>query len=575
MKVTHLLTIGGDDTCFTASRVAHVAPEIRVAHVPKTIDNDLPLPEGVETVLARALDKEPGRRYGTASAFVTELELALAGKLATPPEEAPTQLLAVAEEAVAPPREPTPTPPPVPEQTPASQRATARRRVPRLLWVLGVLGALAILVGVVGIAWFSTGGRDEPTPTPSPQAAMQSTATLAPSRPPVAAEPECDDPAGCVTIGPDEPIQIGTIVYLSEPGGDLGAAAIRGIEMALEDKQRILEHPISLVAEHSGCEPDEGLRAAEALASNPGVLAVIGPTCSGAVQAAAERMCAGSIPLVSPSSAAPELTAPGRPPEVRCVLRTASHEATYAEAVAQFTMSRGVRRAATIQEANPLSESLVHVFSVHFQELGGEIVAREAVGPDSPDAAPIMERIAESEPQLVFLPLYVDWGAEITLLTRANPLLRDVALLGADGLFTRRYLAAAGEAAVGTFVSAPDIAVVGPAYVEFLARYEEVYGEPPRAPFHAPAYDAAMMIFAAIEDSALRLDDGTLIIRRQVLLERLFATRDFRGVTGNLSCTPSGDCGNSSVAVYEIVSPDPGHWHPGESPDNNPRRIWP
>lgn len=45
LKVNYLLTIGGDDTMFTASRVeAEAKGRIKVAHVPKTIDNDLPLP---------------------------------------------------------------------------------------------------------------------------------------------------------------------------------------------------------------------------------------------------------------------------------------------------------------------------------------------------------------------------------------------------------------------------------------------------------------------------------------------------------------------------------------------------
>ncbi|MCP5058171.1 MAG: 6-phosphofructokinase [bacterium] len=48
--IDQLVTIGGDDTCYSAMRVAEEAgPAIRVAHVPKTIDNDLPLPEGIPT----------------------------------------------------------------------------------------------------------------------------------------------------------------------------------------------------------------------------------------------------------------------------------------------------------------------------------------------------------------------------------------------------------------------------------------------------------------------------------------------------------------------------------------------
>jgi 6-phosphofructokinase len=50
LEVDALVTIGGDDTAFSASRLAEeAAGALRVAHVPKTIDNDLPLPGGVPT----------------------------------------------------------------------------------------------------------------------------------------------------------------------------------------------------------------------------------------------------------------------------------------------------------------------------------------------------------------------------------------------------------------------------------------------------------------------------------------------------------------------------------------------
>src|SRR6266516_3414471 len=50
LGVTSLVTIGGDDTAFSASHVYRKgAGAIRVAHVPKTIDNDLPLPGATPT----------------------------------------------------------------------------------------------------------------------------------------------------------------------------------------------------------------------------------------------------------------------------------------------------------------------------------------------------------------------------------------------------------------------------------------------------------------------------------------------------------------------------------------------
>ncbi|MAG34327.1 MAG: 6-phosphofructokinase [Deltaproteobacteria bacterium] len=50
LGIDHLISIGGDDTCFSARSVADAAGDrLRVAHVPKTIDNDLPLPPGIPT----------------------------------------------------------------------------------------------------------------------------------------------------------------------------------------------------------------------------------------------------------------------------------------------------------------------------------------------------------------------------------------------------------------------------------------------------------------------------------------------------------------------------------------------
>jgi 6-phosphofructokinase 1 len=61
LGITHLVTIGGDDTAFSASSIARRANgELRVAHVPKTIDNDLPLPANMPT-----FGYETARNVGT------------------------------------------------------------------------------------------------------------------------------------------------------------------------------------------------------------------------------------------------------------------------------------------------------------------------------------------------------------------------------------------------------------------------------------------------------------------------------------------------------------------------------
>jgi len=53
LEITHLVTLGGDDTAYSAIRIAeyarHMGHDLKFAHIPKTIDNDLPLPAGIPT----------------------------------------------------------------------------------------------------------------------------------------------------------------------------------------------------------------------------------------------------------------------------------------------------------------------------------------------------------------------------------------------------------------------------------------------------------------------------------------------------------------------------------------------
>ena len=50
LNVSQLITIGGDDTAYSAMKLEeHAGGRIRVVHVPKTIDNDLDLPPQIDT----------------------------------------------------------------------------------------------------------------------------------------------------------------------------------------------------------------------------------------------------------------------------------------------------------------------------------------------------------------------------------------------------------------------------------------------------------------------------------------------------------------------------------------------
>ncbi|RME45557.1 MAG: branched-chain amino acid ABC transporter substrate-binding protein, partial [Chloroflexi bacterium] len=96
----------------------------------------------------------------------------------------------------------------------------------RILIVLALLLMLGLLA--------ACGGGAQPTPTSPPQA------TEAPAQPPAGFV--CDDPIGCVDIGPDEPIRIGYALVISGPNETLGVDSRRGIEIAIDDRPEVLGH---------------------------------------------------------------------------------------------------------------------------------------------------------------------------------------------------------------------------------------------------------------------------------------------------------------------------------------------
>jgi branched-chain amino acid transport system substrate-binding protein len=198
--------------------------------------------------------------------------------------------------------------------------------------------------------------------------------------------------------------------------------------------------------------------------------------------------------------------------------------------------------------------------------MGGEITSQEAVDPNATDFTSVLTSIAAGEPEFIYHPIFVNAGSLIVNQTKQVPGLEDVKQMGADGMFSPDVVEGAGAAVEGTYVSSPDLAAFSEDYqTTFLPKYQELSGaDDPVSIFHAHAFDAANMIFAAIEEVAVQDADGTLHIPRQALRDAMYATENYAGLTGNLTCTPTGDCADPKIAVYE--------YHAGEYP---PERIWP
>ena len=98
----------------------------------------------------------------------------------------------------------------------------------------------------------------------------------------------------------------------------------------------------------------------------------------------------------------------------------------------------------------------------------------------------------------------------------------------------------------------------GPAIDDLAREYSARYRSDPAASYYLSAYDAAMMLFEAVEKSAIQENDGTLHIGRQALRDTLYGMKDFDGVTGSLTCDEFGDCSLPVFNVLRLDAPEAG-----------------
>jgi branched-chain amino acid transport system substrate-binding protein len=306
------------------------------------------------------------------------------------------------------------------------------------------------------------------------------------------------------------------------------------------------------------------------MASDNTIVGLIGSSCSDETVGGIAALTNAGLTTISPSNTRPGLTAADRDATYAGYARTAHSDAFQGKAVAEFVYNElKLTKAATIHDGSAYAEALQQVFSDEFKALGGEIVIQEAVSKLQTDMKPVLTKVAAASPEVIYDPVFVAEGGFLWAQHEEVPGLEDVVMIGSDGMFTGDFVKAAGPAAEGGYLSSPNFSAFQAGYADFVTKYVAKVGKKPISAFHAHAYDATNILFAAIEKVAVKGSDGTLYIPRKALRDAIFATKDFQGITGVLSCSPTGDCGAPLIAMYQITARETGGEWPPEAP------VWP
>lgn len=366
---------------------------------------------------------------------------------------------------------------------------------------------------------------------------------------------ECTDAIGCVDIAPGDPIHIAWINTVSGATAFLGSVNNNGSELAFDEvNNELLGHPILFTGEDSLCNAEGGQAAGTKIAADPTVVAVIGTTCSSEARTAMPLLADAGMLMISPSNTNPDLTNPDHPDHHVGYFRTAHNDLFQGRIAAEFAFGvLNKTSAATIHDGSPYAESLANVFADTFEGLGGTITQRTAVNVGDTDMKPVLTSLAADSPELIYFPIFEPEGDFIASQKCEVSGLEDTLMMGADGLLTDAFPAASGACAVGMYFSGPFVS--GGAYDAWLDAYIAKIGEPPASGFGPHGYDAAKIILAAITAVAVVDDDGTVHIGRQALRDAVFATANFDGLTGSLTCDVNGDCATGqALAVFQATA---------------------
>lgn len=369
----------------------------------------------------------------------------------------------------------------------------------------------------------------------------------------------CRDSIGCVEIGPGEPIRIGVIQALSGKVAALGREQICGLELALDKWQgRIAGHPVQLQTEDTGCTAEGGANAALKVVADPKTVAIYGTTCSGAAATAAKVMADAGLTMISGNNSAPFLTAFGgkkAPAWQPGYFRTAANEENSGKAAGTFAYTvLGVRKAAVINDGDIYTRGLTDGFKASFVQLGGFIVFESSVNKGDTDMTPVLTAVANGGAELLFFPLFQPEGNHMLRSARKFDRLAKVVMMSDGSLIDNTFISDMGDLARGMYFVGPSD-VESEASRELAGSYREKFKASPSASYYQSGYDAADLLFRAIEQVAVKRPDGTLFIGRQALRTALYGTAGFAGVTGSLTCDEFGDCADPVFDVLRLDDP--------------------
>lgn len=355
------------------------------------------------------------------------------------------------------------------------------------------------------------------------------------------------DQAKNVEIASGASIKIGISSALSGDVKSLGAP-IADSAAAAGDGVTIAGHKVEFVREDDLCSAEGGPAAADRLLK-AGVIAVVGPICSGGTRASLAAYDKAGITHISPSATAGDLTTPTRAegPYVT-FFRVPVLNSDEAKAQAKFAVDTiKAKKAFVVFDTDDYGKDLSTQFQTAFKAAGGTIVGSPAgYEKKQTDFKSIISNIKAAKPDMVYMSGFYAEATPFLQQLRADADTKSLPFLGGDGIKNEELLTGAKDAAENAYLALPG--TTGPKFADYKAKYKDADS----ATFGAESWDCATIIIEALKKVG-KDNGGKLTVDLKALNEAIKNT-DMDGASGHIKFGNNGDRAGAVVRFFQVKS---------------------
>ena len=296
-------------------------------------------------------------------------------------------------------------------------------------------------------------------------------------------------------------VKIGSSAGMTGPTAELVAPVIAGRNLAAaqvnEQGGLFGGDTYRLVPGDSQCDPKAAVDAAAKLVNVEQVVAIIGPTCSGATNGMSQSVTIpAGVAVLSDTATAPSIS---ELEDNDLVFRVAPSDAYQGRTLAQFAWDAGYRKLAVTYANDDYNAGLAGVFVASFEEMGGTIAGNQLHEPDRASYRSELSTLASGGAEgLALFAYYGGSGIKILRNSLENGLFGK--FLGADGMIDNSVIEQLGADTLrgNIMLSQPAADTEGESYKAFAAAFAAA-GHNPAAPYVAYGYDIAFLMALAVE----------------------------------------------------------------------------